>query len=169
MAIKWQSTYVTAVKWNTTNVTKVIWGPTNTVVFPDSTGYNGSSFSWPIASGFNNSLSFNFNFRERYENTGFIDAVSNDNINFSLYKNIYISYTSTKPSAGNQQGWGVLDGSSGYVFAAGTRIYQTSTHNFNCSNCNDTGKLWLRPYFQYDGSGYPNITVNLTITKIAFS
>ena len=52
MAIKWQSTVVTTVKWNTTNVTKVIWGPTNTVVFPDSTGYNGSSFADPIASGF---------------------------------------------------------------------------------------------------------------------
>ena len=167
MAIKWGSTYVTVVKWGSTICTQVKWG--STVVFPDSTGYNGSSFSWPIASGFNNSLSFNFNFKQLSENSGYLDAISNDNIDFSLYKNIYIPYTSTKPYLGNQFAWGTLDGSNGYVFAGGSKIYQTSTHNFNCSNYNDTAKLWLRPYFQYNGSGYPDLTVNLTITSIVFS
>ena len=50
MAIKWGSTVVTAVKWGNTNCTQVKWG--STVVFPNSTGYNGSSFTDPIASGF---------------------------------------------------------------------------------------------------------------------
>ncbi len=50
MAIKWGSTVVTAVKWGNTNCTQVKWG--STIVFPNSTGYNGSSFTDPIASGF---------------------------------------------------------------------------------------------------------------------
>ena len=51
MAIKWGSTYVTAVKWGNTTCTAVKWGSTK--VFPDSMGFNGSSFDYPIASGFN--------------------------------------------------------------------------------------------------------------------
>ena len=50
MAIKWGSTYVTAVKWGSTNCTTVYWGSTK--VFPNSNAYNGSTFAYPMASGF---------------------------------------------------------------------------------------------------------------------
>ncbi len=167
MAIKWGSTYVTAVKWGSTNCTQVKWG--STVVFPNSTGYNGSSFDYPIASGFDNGLVFNFNFRQQNQNIGHLISTSKNNINFSLYKNIEIQYTSTKPTLGNQIAWGSLTG-DGEVWGPGaTKLYTSSANNYNCSNINSTGTLTLYPYFQYNGTGKPDLTVNLTITKIAFS
>ena len=67
MAIKWGNTYVTAVKWGNTNCTQVKWG--STIVWPLDTGFNGSSFAYPLASGFEfgpektgiYSLTFNYN------------------------------------------------------------------------------------------------------------
>lgn len=47
MAIKWNSSAVTAVKWNSSTVTAVYWQ--NTLVWPD--GYGGGTFSYPIAGG----------------------------------------------------------------------------------------------------------------------
>ena len=47
MAIKWNSSTVTAVKWNSSTVTAVYWQSTK--VWPD--GYGGGTFSYPIAGG----------------------------------------------------------------------------------------------------------------------
>ena len=47
MAIKWNSSTVTAVKWNSSTVTAVYWQ--STLVWPD--GYGGGTFSYPIAGG----------------------------------------------------------------------------------------------------------------------
>lgn len=49
--LKWGNTEVTAVKWGSTTCTAVYWGSTK--VFPTIHGYDGSTFSAPIASGLN--------------------------------------------------------------------------------------------------------------------
>ena len=162
MSIKWGSTYVTAVKWGSTNCTQVKWG--STVVFPNATGYNGSSFDFPIASGFNSGVTFHLNFKESGVNTTYKATTSNNNINFAPYSNIKItaSYTSDSTSA-----WATLAS----VSCAGSQVWSTTglTANVNVSSITSTGTLYIRVYFQYDGSGYPRINVDLTINSIIFS
>ena len=168
MSIKWGSTYVTVVKWGGTTCTQVKWG--STVVFPTATGYNGSSYDYPIASGFNNGLVFNFNFKTQNANTGYLGSTSNNTINFSLFSKVTIVWNSTKPTSGNACGWGAL-GSNGYVQASGTSLSRigSSDYDYNLSSITSNGTLYIRPYFQYDASGKPNITVTLTVTSIVFS
>lgn len=162
MSIKWGSTYVTAVKWGNTNCAQVKWG--NTVVFPNATGYNGSSFAWPIASGFDSGVTFHLNFKESGVNTKYMATTSKDNINFAPYSRLYItsSYTSDSTSA-----WATLAS----VSCSGSQVWSSTgaTADINISSVTSTGKLYIRVYFQYDGSGYPRINVDFTIKSIVFS
>ena len=101
MAIKWGSTYVTAVKWGSTKV------------FPDSMGFNGSSFDYPIASGFNvttdttksgsqlNTLgTMHYGFQlsagsnySQYTDSTYVHFTSKNSINLTPYKYIDIDYS----------------------------------------------------------------------------
>lgn len=92
MAIKWGSTKVTAVKWGSTSCTCVKWG--STVVFPD--GYNGSSFTYPIASGFDSdglyatgTMSVKISSAPYYVH----GTASIDSIDFSQYSSMIITVT----------------------------------------------------------------------------
>ena len=162
MAIKWGSTLVTAVKWGSTNCTQVKWG--STIVFPNSTGYNGSTFADPIASGFNTGMSFHLNFRESNVNTTYMATTSNDNINFTPYSRLYITSSYTTDGTG---AWATLYS----VSCSGSQVWATTgaTADINISSVTSTGKLYIRIYFQYDGSGYPRINVDFKINSIVFS
>lgn len=108
MAIKWGGTWITAVKWGNTNLTQVKWG--STVVWPDSIGFNGSSYVYPIASGFNTTGGPSSGFNkigelhyglkmaassnyQNYSDSYYIYFTSKDNINFSMYSYIDIDYS----------------------------------------------------------------------------
>ena len=162
MSIRWGSTLITAVKWGNTNCTAVYWGGTK--VFPNSNAYNGSTFADPIASGFTNGMKFHLNFKESNVNTTYMDTTSKNNINFTPYSNIKItaSYTSDSTYA-----WATIDS----VSCAGSQVWSSTGRiaNVNVSNVTSTGVLYIRVYFQYDGSGYPRINVDLTINSIIFS
>ena len=162
MAIKWGGTLVTAVKWGNTNCTQVKWG--STVVFPNSTGYNGSSFADPIASGFTNGMKFHLNFKESNVNTTYMATTSKDNINFTPYSNIKITSSYTSDST---QAWATIYS----VSCAGSQVWSSTgaTANVDVSNVTSTGVLYIRVYFQYNGSGYPRINIDLTINSIIFS
>ena len=167
MAIKWGSTYVTAVKWGSTICTQVKWG--STVVFPNSTGYNGSSFDFPIASGFNNGVAISANFKNDGFNTGYKATTSKNNINFSMYKTITITWETTRPKLGNQEAWSTLDSVSCAGTSASGSIYGANPCNADISSITSTGTLYIRIYYQYNGSGKPDLTVTFTIKSIVFS
>ena len=162
MSIKWGSTYVTAVKWGSTTCTQVKWG--STVVFPNATGYNGTSFDFPIASGFNNGVTFHLNFKESGVNTTYMATTSNNTINFAPYSRLYITSSYTTDGTG---AWATLYS----VSCGGTQVWSTTgaTADINISSVTSTGTLYIRVYFQYDGSGYPRINVDFKINSIVFS
>lgn len=91
MAVKWGNTKCTVIKWGNTTCTCVKWG--STVVFPD--GYNGSSFTYPIASGFSNGLSSSGS--GSYNSSGsphyLYETRSSDTIDFSQYTSVIFSIT----------------------------------------------------------------------------
>ena len=162
MSIKWGSTYVTAVKWGSTNCTQVKWG--STIVFPNATGYNGSAFDFPIASGFNPGVTFHLNFKESNVNTTYKATTSKNNINFAPYSRLYITSSYTTDGSG---AWATLDS----VSCGGTVVWSTTgaTADINISSVTSTTTLYIRVYFQYDGSGYPRINVDFKINSIVFS
>lgn len=100
MAVKWGNTKCTVIKWGNTTCTCVKWG--STVVFPD--GYNGSSFTYPIASGFNNGLYATGTMSVKTSRAPYYvyGTASVDSIDFSQYSSMIITVTGflTDPGMG---------------------------------------------------------------------
>ena len=144
MAIKWGSTYVTAVKWGSTNCTTVYWGSTK--VFPDSIAYDGSTFAYPMASGFDVTY-----YPTSYPNTT-LTTISATGLEYACYR---LSATSNM--------YGYYD-SFNFVFTSKDKI-NLSMYNYLELDCGETiywkprsgssaGVYANRGIHNYGGMGY---------------
>ena len=182
MAIKWGGTLVTVVKWGNTVCTQVKWG--STVVFPNSTGYNGSGFADPIASGFTlwcyqrddlDSLGkkkdcTSGGLNHSYTNIGTIQCsasyrwISRNALNFTPYNKIIIvmkyNYYNIRETSSN---WYACYAQYSGIVSCNSNVQSPTTTNFYGSSSSTYSGRWADGTYPAANTWY-DITETLTYT-----